>query len=121
MLSITSPVSFGTTSKAFMFSVTCSAREAPVITVLTFGFFQAPGEGKLCHAAAQVFSDTGQLAHFLDLLFAGFLVFEIFPLTIRNLPSSYPGSFGNAIVVFSGQHSTVKRTPDCCTKSYFLV
>src|SRR5208282_2135042 len=29
-----------TTSKAFMFSSTCSGRLAPVITVLTFGFFK---------------------------------------------------------------------------------
>src|SRR5262249_57456838 len=33
----TSVDSFGTTSSAFMFSATCAARVAPVITVLTFG------------------------------------------------------------------------------------
>src|SRR3989442_11277598 len=32
--------SFGATSSAFMFSLTCSGRLAPVMTVLTFGFFR---------------------------------------------------------------------------------
>jgi len=32
--------SLGATSSAFMFSLTCSGRLAPVMTVLTFGFFR---------------------------------------------------------------------------------
>src|SRR5712691_3617563 len=40
ILSNTSESSFGATSSAFMFSLTCSGRLAPVMTVLTFGFFR---------------------------------------------------------------------------------
>src|SRR5512133_1282355 len=40
MRCITSGVSFGTTSRAFMFSCTCSGRLAPVMTVLTLGFLR---------------------------------------------------------------------------------
>ena len=37
---MTSGVSFGTTSSAFMFSATCAGRLAPVITVDTCGFLR---------------------------------------------------------------------------------
>ena len=37
---MTSGVSMGTTSSARMFSVTCDGRLAPVITVVTWGFFR---------------------------------------------------------------------------------
>lgn len=40
MLAITSPVRLGSTSMACMFSVTCEVRDAPVMTVLTLGFFR---------------------------------------------------------------------------------
>lgn len=63
MRCMTSSVSLGRTAIAFMFSVICSTRVAPVMTVLTRGF--------LAHQASANYSTTRQKQAGVQLKHAG--------------------------------------------------
>ena len=109
-------MSFGATSLAFMFSCTCSTRLAPVITVLTYGFFkhQASASCESVQSSSSAIGlerlHPGKFLFICDMLMQPIVAFE-----------RRAAVFGDAFAIFAAEQTRSQRAKRGRAVAIFLI